>query len=180
MRGYRAELTDACAALRILQPDLFAFGAIRLDVDASVAALETAGRQWGMSPLELASAAYEVACQDIAAKVRSISAYRGLDVREFALAPSGAAGPMLADRVVRILGLDRVIVPHSPGQFSALGLLRRDLMVARAQSTMDLLAPSSAESLETAFVALQDRVRDELKVLGASSATSKIFSMSSG
>lgn len=165
--GTEATLTDACAALGILQPDLFANGAIRLDVDASRAALEKTGQQWDMSGIELASAAYEVACQDIAAKVRTISVYRGLDVREFALQPSGSAGPMLADRVGQILGLDKVIVPHSPGQFSALGLLRSDLMVTRAQSIMTPLAPEKAGAIESAFVALQDRIRGELESQGA-------------
>ncbi|WP_062996828.1 hydantoinase/oxoprolinase family protein [Nocardia mikamii] len=165
--GTEPALTDACAALGILQPDLFANGAISLDVDASLAALARTGAQWNMSAVELASAAYEVACQDIAAKVRTISVYRGLDVREFALQPSGSAGPMLADRVGQILGLDKVIIPTSPGQFSALGLLRSDLMVTRAQSIMTPLEPANADAIEAAFTALQDRIRDELKNQGA-------------
>jgi N-methylhydantoinase A len=165
--GTEPTLTDACAVLGILQPDLFANGAIRLDVDASYAALDEAGRRFGLSATELASAAYEVACQDIAAKVRTISVYRGLDVREFALQPSGSAGPMLADRVGQILGLDKVIVPRSPGQFSALGLLGSDLMITRAQSVMVPLAPVSAERIDSAFVAMQDQIRDELKSQGA-------------
>ena len=165
--GVEPTLTDACAALGVLQPDLFANGSIRLDVDASLEALRKTGEQWGMTALELASAAYEVACEDIAAKVRTISVYRGLDVREFALQPSGSAGPMLADRVGQILGLDKVIVPRNPGQFSALGLLRSDLMVTRAQSIMTPLAPESAEAIEAAFVALQDRIRGELASQGA-------------
>lgn len=165
--GTEPTLTDACAVLGILQPDLFAGGAIELDVDAARAALEKTGKQWGMSAIELASAAYEVACQDIAAKVRTISVYRGLDVREFALQPSGSAGPMLADRVGQILGTEKVVVPRSPGQFSALGLLRTDLMVTRAQSIMTPLEPANAEAIEAAFVALQDTIRDELKRQGA-------------
>lgn len=165
--GVEPTLTDACAALGVLQPDLFANGSIRLDVDASLEALRKTGEQWGMTALELASAAYEVACEDIAAKVRTISVYRGLDVREFALQPSGSAGPMLADRVGQILGLDKVIVPRNPGQFSALGLLRSDLMVTRAQSIMTPLAPESAEAIEAAFAALQDRMRGELAGQGA-------------
>lgn len=165
--GTEPALTDACAAMGILQPDLFANGAIPLDVDAATAALEKTGQQWGMSAIELASAAYEVACQDIAAKVRTISVYRGLDVREFALQPSGSAGPMLADRVGQILGVGKVIVPRTPGQFSALGLLRSDVMVTRAQSIMTPLAAGSAQAIENAFVALQDRIRDELKSQGA-------------
>jgi N-methylhydantoinase A len=142
---------------------LFANGAIALDVDAAREALRTTGKHWGMSAVELASAAYEIACQDIAAKVRSISVYRGLNVREFALQPSGSAGPMLADRVGQILGLDRVIVPRSPGQFSALGLLRSDLMVTRARSIMTPLSPGRAEDIESAFTALQDSMRTDLR-----------------
>ncbi|MFD8245618.1 hydantoinase/oxoprolinase family protein [Nocardia sp. NPDC059691] len=164
--GVAPTLTDACAALGILAPDLFANGAIRLDVDAAVEALRATGKQWGMSALELASAAYEIACQDIAAKVRSISVYRGLDIREFALQPSGSAGPMLADRVGQILGVDKVIVPRSPGQFSALGLLRSDLMVTRARSIMIPLAPDHAEAVEAAFTALQDSIRTDLRDQG--------------
>jgi N-methylhydantoinase A len=164
--GTEPTLTDACAALGVLQPDLFANGAIELDVEASLKALEETGSQWGMSAIELAAAAYEIACQDIAAKVRSISVYRGLDVREFALQPSGSAGPMLADRVAQILGTGKVIVPRSPGQFSALGLLRSDLMVTRAQSIMAPLAGGSAAAIEESFIALQDRIREELKTQG--------------
>ncbi|MFI9637065.1 hydantoinase/oxoprolinase family protein [Nocardia sp. NPDC051929] len=164
--GVAPTLTDACAALGILAPDLFANGAIRLDVDAAVEALRATGKQWGMSALELASAAYEIACQDIAAKVRSISVYRGLDIREFALQPSGSAGPMLADRVGQILGVDKVIVPRSPGQFSALGLLRSDLMVTRARSIMTPLAPDHAEAVEAAFTGLQDSIRTDLRDQG--------------
>ncbi|MCD2197652.1 hydantoinase/oxoprolinase family protein [Actinomycetospora endophytica] len=165
--GTEPTLTDACALLGVLQPDLFANGAIELDVDASRAALERTASQWGMSAIGLAAAAYEVACQDIAAKVRTISVYRGLDVREFALQPSGSAGPMLADRVARILGVRKVVVPRSPGQFSALGLLRTDLRVTRAQSIMTPLDPACAESIEAAFATLEDRVHDELKGQGA-------------
>lgn len=165
--GTEATLTDACVALGILQPDLFADGAITLDVDAARSALGKAGEQWGMTAERLASAAYEVACQDIAAKIRTISVYRGLDVREFALQPSGSAGPMLADRIGQVLGTDIVVVPRSPGQFSALGLLQTDLMVTRAQSIMTGLASENAEAIEAAFVALQDRIRDELADQGA-------------
>ncbi|ALJ18972.1 hydantoinase/oxoprolinase family protein [Microbacterium sp. No. 7] len=169
--GTEPTLTDACAALGILQPDLFANGAIPLDIDAARRALAEAATQWGMTDAELASAAYEIACQDIAAKIRSISVYRGLDVQEFALQPSGSAGPMLADRVGQILGVGRVIVPRSPGQFSALGLLRSDLMVTQAQSIMTPLTPDNAAGIEAAFVALQDRIRVELVAQGVDVST---------
>lgn len=160
--GTEPTLTDACAVLGILQPDLFANGALLLDVEASRVALAQAGQRWGLSAVELAEAAYQVACEDIAAKIREISVYRGHDVREFGLLPFGSAGPMLADRVGEILGLDRVVVPTTPGQFSALGLLESDLRVTRAQSLMTALSAESAPGIEDAFLALEHASREDL------------------
>ncbi|MDT3444708.1 MULTISPECIES: hydantoinase/oxoprolinase family protein [unclassified Pseudofrankia] len=166
--GTEPTLTDACAALGILQPDLFANGSLRLDVDAALEALDRTGRQWGLSDIDLAAAAYQVACEDIAAKIRSISVYRGLDIRNFALLPFGSAGPMLADKVGEILGVERVIVPSSPGQFSAMGLLRSDLRVTRAASPMLSLEPANAASIENAFKALETDIIQDLESQGVS------------
>jgi N-methylhydantoinase A len=149
--GREPALTDACAVLGILQPDLFANGTLRLDVDAAATALEQAGAPAGMSALGLAASAYRLACEDIAGKIRSISIHRGVDVRRFTLLAFGAAGPMLANQVARILGVRRVMVPSSPGQFSALGLLRSDLRVTTARSPMTSLTPDSAARIEESF-----------------------------
>jgi N-methylhydantoinase A len=164
--GTDATLTDACLVLGILQPELFADGAIPLDVEASREALTRVGRRWNISALELAEAAYQVACEDIAAKIRTISVYRGLDVREFALLPFGSAGPMLADRVGRILGVDTVVVPTTPGQFSALGLLQSDLRATRARSVMVPLSADAAATVEDGFTALERAVTEELATQG--------------
>ncbi len=71
---------------------------------------------------------------------------------------------MLADRIAQILGIDRVIVPRNVGQFSALGLLRSDLMVTRAQSIMTALNPANAEVIEAGFRALEEQVTADLVV----------------
>lgn len=164
--GTEPTLTDACVVLGILQPDLFANGKIRPDVDAARAALAAAGKRWHMSADELAAAAYQVACEDIAAKIRTISVYRGLDVREFGLLPFGSAGPMLADRVGQILGLDSVVVPGTPGQFSALGLLQSDLRATSAHSLMIPLLPDNADEIEAGFATLERKLTDDLKSQG--------------
>ncbi|MDQ0382518.1 hydantoinase/oxoprolinase family protein [Amycolatopsis thermophila] len=164
--GTEATLTDACLVLGVLQPDLFAGGRITLDVDAARAALARAGERWNLSAEDLAEAAYRVACEDIAAKIRTISVYRGLDVRDFALLPFGSAGPMLADRVARILGVGTVVVPTTPGQFSALGLLQSDLRTTRAQSLMIPLSPDNAAVMEDGFAAMERALTEELTAQG--------------
>ncbi len=160
--GSEPTLTDACVALGILQPDLFAGGAMSLDVGLAHKALASVGEDLGLDSNRLALSAYAVACEDMAAKIRSVSVYRGMDLRDFALLPFGAAGPMLANQVAEILGVDTIVVPYNPGQFSALGLLGSDLRVTTATAPMTVLSADAAPDLERSFAAMEESIRNDL------------------
>ncbi|MEN0134551.1 MAG: hydantoinase/oxoprolinase family protein [Rhodococcus sp. (in: high G+C Gram-positive bacteria)] len=160
--GTQPTITDACLHLGILQADLFAGGSLTLDAKLAEEALARVGAQLGMTATELADGAYRLACSDMAGALRSISTYRGLDLREFALLPFGAAGPMMATRVARELGLDTMVVPRHPGEFSAYGLVSSDLRVTKAQSPMATLPALGAEKLENVFADLEREAMKEL------------------
>jgi N-methylhydantoinase A len=166
--GTQPTLTDACVALGILQPDLFAGGALTLNVDLARQALATVADKLGMGVDELADAAYRLACSDIAGSIRSISTYRGLDVRDFGLLAFGAAGPMVADRVARELGARKVLVPSSPGEFSAFGLLTSDLRVTRARSPLTTLNDHDPNALEAAYAEMERDIIEDLGRQGVS------------
>ncbi|MEU6701998.1 hydantoinase/oxoprolinase family protein [Pseudonocardia sp. NPDC046786] len=166
--GTQPTLTDACVALGILQPDLFAGGALTLNVDLARQALATVADKLGMGVDELADAAYRLACSDIAGSIRSISTYRGLDVRDFGLLAFGAAGPMVADRVARELGARKVLVPSSPGEFSAFGLLTSDLRVTRARSPLTTLNDHDPHALEAAYAEMERDIIEDLGRQGVS------------
>ena len=55
--------------------------------------------------------------------IKSVTTYRGRDPREFTLMAFGGSGPLHAAEMARSLGIRQIIVPASPGVFSALGLL---------------------------------------------------------
>ena len=59
--------------------------------------------------------------------MRQITIGRGLDPREFALIAFGGAGPMHAVFLAEELGICTVLVPYSPGTFSAQGMLSADI-----------------------------------------------------
>lgn len=160
--GERPTLTDACVELGILQPDLFAGGALRLDPTKAHHALEPLASEFGMSVMELADGAYRLACSDIAGSIRSRSTYRGLDLREFSLLAFGAAGPMLASQVAHDLGVTAIIVPNSPGQFSAYGLLVSDLRVSKARSPMTVLGSYGSANIEADYRILERAVASDL------------------
>jgi N-methylhydantoinase A len=160
--GQRPTVTDACLMLGILQPDLFAGGALTLDVEAADRALETVGEPLGMTALEVADGTYRLACSDMAGSIRAISTERGLDLREFALLAFGAAGPMMAGQVARNLGVGTVIVPERPGGFSAFGLLTSDIRVTRARAPMRPLSAFTAEELEAQYREIEEEVTARL------------------
>lgn len=164
--GRRPTLTDACVVLGILQPDLFAGGTIQLQSDLAEGALRSVSDVLGMTPSELSDGAYRLACSDIAGSIRSVSTYRGLDLRQFALLAFGAAGPMVATQVARELGVGRVMVPPDPGEFSAYGLLTSDLRVTKARSPMALLGSFDAQRLEADFKELEQTISADLKRQG--------------
>jgi N-methylhydantoinase A len=165
--GERPTLTDACAVLGILQPDLFAGGALTLDVEKARVALATVAEPLGMSVEELADGAYRLACSDVAGSIRSISTYRGLDLRDFGLLAFGSAGPMIAHQVARELGVDKVVVPQSPGEFSAFGLLTSDLRVTTARSPMTVLSSDNEVDWEGMYARLEEQVASSLGGQGA-------------
>jgi N-methylhydantoinase A len=160
--GTRPTVTDACVALGILQPDLFAGGALPLDRGAAETALGELGGGLGMSALEVANGTYRLACSDMAGSIRSISTYRGLDLREFSLLAFGAAGPMMAGQVARELEVDSVIVPQRPGGFSAFGLLTSDIRVTKARSPMKTVAAYGAAQLEADYRELEEEAIADL------------------
>lgn len=165
--GERPTLTDACVVLGILQPDLFAGGALTLDVELARAALKTVAEPLGMSVEELADGAYRLACSDVAGSIRSISTYRGLDVRDFGLLAFGSAGPMIAHQVAREMGVAKVVVPQAPGEFSAFGLLTSDLRVSTARSPMSVLSTEGGTDWEGMFTELEEQVSRNLGSQGA-------------
>jgi N-methylhydantoinase A len=161
--GTEPTLTDACAHLGILPPDLFASGDIQLRVDLATEALSQVGSKIGMTATELADGAYRLASTDMASAIRSISTHRGLDPREFSLLAFGAAGPMMAVPVARELGMKSVVIPHHPGEFSAYGLIASDLRVTRAKSPFLELGSATGDDLEGWFLELEASAYDDLK-----------------
>lgn len=130
--GTAPTFTDAAVVLGYLNPQEIAGGAVRLNAARAAEALRTqvAGPA-GMDPETAAAGVYAIAAATMMRAVKAVSTYRGRDPRDFALFAFGGNGPLVAVRVAELLEMRRVVVPPSPGVFSALGLLysqtRREL-----------------------------------------------------
>ncbi|MEE8333955.1 MAG: hydantoinase/oxoprolinase family protein, partial [Alphaproteobacteria bacterium] len=161
--GALPTVTDADLVCNLLNPDYFLGGEMGLDRDAAREAVEAhAATPLGMDVEAAASGIVRVVNARMADEIRVQAAKKGVDLGDFTLVPFGGAGPVHAAAVARDLGIPRVLVPASPGAFSALGLLCADVRHDYIRSDlrpMDGLDPAHAEA---AFRALEARAAGEL------------------
>ena len=140
--GKQPTLTDAHVVLGTLGAAKLA-GGMTLDREAAVTALAGLGDKLGVTGMNTASVAQEIAHSIIAISVahmvralRKVSIERGLDPRDFTLVPFGGAGPLHAGLLVRHLQLRDALIPMRPGLFSAEGLLSAGLRLDDSQTVL--------------------------------------------
>ena len=126
--GDRCTVTDANLVLGYLNPVELAGGAQKVDRDRAVRAVEEqVAHPLGVGLLEAAFGVHRLANANMGKAIRGVSMERGRDPRDFVLMAFGGAGPMHAVALARAFHISRVIVPSSPGLFSAVGLLAADV-----------------------------------------------------
>jgi N-methylhydantoinase A len=161
--GVEPTVTDANLVLGRLNGDYFLGGEIELDVElARKAIAEKCAAQLGLDVVEAAHAIVEIANAAMVNAIRLVSVQRGYDPREFVLVAFGGAGPAHACRLAAETEVPRVLVPMSPGTFSALGLLVTDLKHEYAQTVMQRLDELDRAAVEAAFHALEAQGRAAL------------------
>ena len=126
--GTEPTVTDADLVLGYLDADYFHGGALKLDRDAAVSAIETrVAGPLGLSVTDAAYGIYRVANSIMSNAVTVVTVQRGLDPREFAMIVAGGAGPIHAVPIARELGIDTLLVPRESSVFCAAGMLLSDL-----------------------------------------------------
>ena len=160
--GTEPTVTDASLVLGYLNPDNFAGGEMRLEVDAAHATIERFAERLGLSVSEAAAGVHRVINSKMADEIRLVSIRRGYDPRQFALVLLGGAGPVHGGRLAAELSIPTLVVPPVPGVLSALGLLVAKIEHDSAE-TVALVAPdATVEALETSFARLQQRVAEKM------------------
>jgi len=124
--GDQPTATDAHLALGRIPPHLLG-GEIPLVPEAAERGLARLGGALGLDPLRTAEGILEITAWNQANAIRQVSVRRGLDPRDYTLVAFGGAGPLLAGRLLDLLSLRAALIPLSPANLSALGLLVVDV-----------------------------------------------------
>ncbi|MEU0565639.1 hydantoinase/oxoprolinase family protein [Nonomuraea sp. NPDC005983] len=146
--GTEVTVTDAHVFLGRIPPHLLG-GEIPLDADAARAGIQALAGKLGLTPERTATGILEISAFNQSNAIRQLTVKRGLDVRDFPLVTFGGSGPLLACRLIDILGLPAVVVPPDPGNVSAFGLLTVDVKndYVRTHVTRDLRPDTAAAIL---------------------------------
>lgn len=158
--GVDAAVTDANVALRMLNPEYLLNGRMKIDRNASVAAVERLAGPLGLSIEETALGILRVVTANMARAIRVVSVQRGYDPRDYALVPFGGAGPLHASRLARELGMRAIVVPEIPGAQSALGLLMTDVKTDFMRTLITPVDDATAPEIDRAFGELADRAAE--------------------
>jgi N-methylhydantoinase A len=124
--GVEPTVTDAQLVLGRIPPRLLG-GEIRLEVERAREGIAALAERLGLGPSRAAEGILEIAAWNQANAIQQVSVKRGLDPRDYTLVAFGGSGPLLAGRLVDLLHLRAALIPSSPGNVSAFGLLTVDL-----------------------------------------------------
>ena len=160
--GEEPTVTDANLFLGYLEDGATLGGEVVLRRELAEEALERLGSKLGLDALETALGIVRVANAEMTRALRVISVERGLDPREFALVAFGGAGAMHACALADELGMRTLVVPKAAGVLSALGLAISDVRRDYVEALLSPLDDLDADRLESAFVELEERAREDL------------------
>lgn len=152
--GKDPTVTDANVVLGFLNPDYLLGGAFPIDSDKALTAItDRISRPLNLTNIEAAYGIHLLVNSNMGRALRSVSSERGRDPRKFTLVAFGGGGPIHAAGLAEMLGITRVIVPPSPGAFSAFGLLFADVehhfVRTHFRQFVDLNMPEANEILDS-------------------------------
>ena len=171
--GTQPTVTDAALVLGLLDTGRFLGGAVELEPDLAIEAIQTnVAEPLGLDVEAAAEGILRVVSSSIAEGIRLASVSRGLDPREFALMGFGGAAGLIATRVAREIGIRSVLIPPAGPVLSAFGMMASDLKYDLALSHPSSLSTVDLDGLRSAFATLVEEGRG--RILSAGAAESDI------
>ncbi|MHA1462957.1 MAG: hydantoinase/oxoprolinase family protein, partial [Candidatus Heimdallarchaeota archaeon] len=110
-----------------------------------------------LSVYEGALGIIEIANINMSRILRIVTVERGLDPRDFILIAFGGAGPLHACALASELEMSHIIIPNSPGLFSAMGLLFTDVKHTYVKSIREKIKDLDYQVIEIEFRNLEEK-----------------------
>lgn len=158
--GTEPTVTDANLQLGILDPAYFLGGEMKISLELGRKAIQKVADHFELSVDEAALGIVKIVNTNMSGLLQSVTVKRGYDPREFVMVAFGGAGPIHAAGIANELRIPMVIVPPSPGVFSAWGMLMADLRHDFSQTYIEPMDTTDVEEINRLFRALEKQVKD--------------------
>lgn len=165
-KGDKLTITDANVVLGRLHPEHFLGGKQKLDLGRAEGAVKKLAAECGLDTISAADGVIKVAISNMQKAVRKISVERGYDPRDFTLVAFGGAGPMHACELAEAAMIPRVLVPQTPGVFSASGMTVSNVTKDYSKSILLKEVEMTAGLLRNAFLPLIEKAESDLAAEG--------------
>ena len=161
--GNEATVTDANLALGYLNPNYFAAGEMKLDVERAREVIEkNIAKPMGLGTEVAAEGILRVVNAIMIRGIRLVSVERGHDPRDFSLVCFGGAGPVHAVKLAQELNIPKIVVPEAPGVNCALGLLMADFRHDYSHTFLHLIRDLDPIRLTEEFQALEEQAGKQM------------------
>ncbi len=174
--GTEPACTDANLILGYLNPDFFAGGKIKLNMEQTKRiTTEQLASKLDLPLLDTAVGMYKIINTNMAQGVRQVSIERGYDPREALFIVAGGAGPMHAGEICKELEIPMFIVPNVASIFCAAGMLLGDLKHDYIRSYITPFSNIDQEKFLKLYHQMKDTGTDTLKKEGISENKIKYY-----
>lgn len=160
--GDQPTITDAYLVSGYIDPTRFLGGTMTLEREKADKAVGEIAQRLGVSAEQAAESILRLATATMASAILPMMTKRGLDPRDFTLVAFGGAGPTHASLLAEEIGIERILVPPSPGTICALGATIADYKSNHILSMRGPLAQFGADDLRSGFARLEEEGRARL------------------
>jgi N-methylhydantoinase A len=164
--GDKPTVCDANVVLGYLPSDVKLGGAMTINRDAAVAAVQTVADAMNIELMTAAEGIIKIVNESMLGALRLVSVEQGYDPRDFALVGFGGAGPLHANSLGVLSGSWPVIVPPGPGVLCAYGDATTRVQDEASQTFVARIDELAAEALIAELETLRARASESFKADG--------------
>ncbi|MCH7898974.1 MAG: hydantoinase/oxoprolinase family protein, partial [Proteobacteria bacterium] len=164
--GDKPTVCDANVVLGYLPSDVKLGGAMTINRDAAVRAVQTLADAMNIDLMTAAEGIIKIVNESMLGALRLVSVEQGYDPRDFALVGFGGAGPLHANSLGVLTGSWPVIVPPGPGVLCAYGDATTRIQDEASQTYVARIDELSADELIGQLQSLRVRASESFKADG--------------
>lgn len=173
--GEEPTVCDANVVLGYLPSDAQLGGAMEINREASVAAVQKVADAIGIELMAAAEGIIKIVNEAMFGALRLVSVEQGYDPRDFALVGFGGAGPLHANALGVLTDAWPVIVPPGPGVLCAYGDATTQIQDEAARTYLKMATDLTDTQLTSDLQELRDRAGESLIADGISVGDQEII-----